>query len=99
MRNKDWVEIHSKNPDHDAILCASFFKSAKNGSQTIFKGGKSLVYFHIPNSVYGSYEAWLEECEFQKLFSDESVTQNVGHRITSRMSADCIIPYLDSHLS
>lgn len=78
MRNKDWVEIHPKNPDHDAILCASFFKSAKNGSQSIFKGGKSLVYFHIPNSVYGSYEAWLEEREFQKLFSDESVTQNVG---------------------
>ena len=59
MRDKDWVEICLRNPDRDAILCPSFFKGAKNGSQTIFKGGKSLVNFYIPNNVYGRYETWL----------------------------------------
>ncbi|KDR65144.1 hypothetical protein GALMADRAFT_1330174 [Galerina marginata CBS 339.88] len=75
MRNKDWVEIHPKDPDRDAILSPSFFKSAKNASQTIFKGGKSLVYFHIPNKVYGRYEAWLEERDYQNLFSNGMVDQ------------------------
>ena len=79
MRDKDWVEICPRNPDRDVILCPSFFKSTKNGSQTIFKGGKSLVNFHIPNNVYGRYEAWLEEREFQALFPDKSVGENVGH--------------------
>jgi len=64
MRDKDWVEIHPRIPDRDAILCPSFFKSAKNGSQTVFKGGKAIVQFHIPNNVYARYGAWIEEREF-----------------------------------
>jgi len=78
MRDKDWVEIHPRIPDRDAILCPSFFKSAKNGSQTVFKGGKAIVQFHIPNNVYVRYEAWIEEHEFQKLFPDESVDHSVS---------------------
>lgn len=81
MRDKDWVEIRPRNPDRDAIMCPSFFMRAKNGSQTMFKGGKALVFFHIPNKVYAGYEAWLEERKYEKLFATKSVDKAVGLQI------------------
>lgn len=55
------------------------------------------MYFHIPNNVYSSYEAQLEEREFQKLFSDESVTQNVGIGLLL-LEYWLTVLYLDSRL-
>ena len=77
MRDKDWVELHPRMPDHDALLCPSFFKNARKGGQT-FKGGKALVHFHIPNNIYTAYEACLEEREYQNLVLDEPIDHRVS---------------------
>jgi hypothetical protein len=52
MRDKLWVLLKPTAPDRNAIA-RHFFKRGKKGIQ-IFKTGKTVIYFHIPNEVYSS---------------------------------------------
>lgn len=65
MRNKDWVEMRAKSPDCDAIFSSGFYKEGKKGGAPVFKGGRALVYLHVPNSVYDKYLDWCEKEELE----------------------------------
>lgn len=65
MRTKDWVEIQPLNPDRD-VIARQFFKTGKNGGIT-FKTGRCLIYFHIPNKIYGRYLDYVEKNEEERL--------------------------------
>lgn len=44
----------------------------------MFKGGKALVHFHIPNNLYAAYEACFEEQDYQSLVLDESIDHGIS---------------------
>jgi len=55
MRSKEWAVIHPKTPDIDAINTKKFWKEAKNAVLPVFKGGRTIVHFHIPNPIFEKY--------------------------------------------
>lgn len=58
MRNKDWAVIHPKTPDIDAVNTTKFWKEGKKNTLPVFKGGRTIVNFHIPNPVFEKYINW-----------------------------------------
>lgn len=65
MRDKDWCEIHAKEPDR-GVIAHNFYKPGKNGIPT-FKTGRCLIQFHIPNNIYGEVQDWAEKLELERL--------------------------------
>ena len=64
MRNKDWVEICPQDPDHD-VIARPFFQQGKNGA-SIFKTGRCIINFHIPNAIYDLYVQYAEQKELER---------------------------------
>ncbi|KAF8808594.1 hypothetical protein BYT27DRAFT_7222856 [Phlegmacium glaucopus] len=62
MRDKLWVILKPNIPDCD-VIARHFFKAGKKGTQ-IFKSGKTIIHFHIPNEIY---DAMLEKRDEDKI--------------------------------
>lgn len=52
MRDKLWVILKPTAPDRD-VISRHFFRSGRNGAQ-VFKTGKTIINFHVPNEVYNA---------------------------------------------
>jgi len=50
MHDKWWVTLEPSIPDC-SVIARHFFKARKKGAQ-MFKSGKTIVHFHIPNEIY-----------------------------------------------
>ena len=52
MRDKLWVILKPTAPDRD-VISRHFFRSGRKGAQ-IFKTGKTIINFHVPNEVHNA---------------------------------------------
>lgn len=82
MRDKQWVILYPTDPDCDAIA-KYFFKTGKKGNR-IFKSGKTVIQFHIPNEIY---DDMLEKRETNNEWPPEKNTERkpVGRKVTARV--------------
>ncbi|KAF8056047.1 hypothetical protein FPV67DRAFT_1678847 [Lyophyllum atratum] len=64
MRDKDGARIKSNTPDRD-VISKPFFKTAKGGQ--VFKEGRCIINFHVPNPIYNQYLTWSEQREEERL--------------------------------
>jgi len=76
MRDKLWVILNPTFPYRDAIA-RNFFKSGKKGAQ-IFKSGKIIIHFHIPNEIYNTMleQRDRDESEAEKRVREEQIRNN-----------------------
>lgn len=83
MRDKLWVILNPTTPDRDAIA-KHFFKSGKKGVQ-IFKSGKIIIHFHVPNEIYNTM---LEKRDSDELEAEERVRLEEQIRKNKTIVAD-----------
>ncbi|KAF8151403.1 hypothetical protein B0H34DRAFT_755565 [Crassisporium funariophilum] len=67
MRDKDGARIKPNVPDRD-VISKPFFKTARGGQ--VFKEGRCIVNFHVPNPIYSQYLIWSERREEQRLHAE-----------------------------
>ena len=65
MRNHNWVVLAPKIPDCDVIVDLFFKWVGKKGGLT-FKGGKCIIYLHVPNHIYNAMLTWEELYELKE---------------------------------
>jgi len=70
MRSKEWVAIQPLNPDRD-VISRPFFKSGRSGGASVFKTGRCVVLFQIPNSIYNQYLNHAERKEAERVNKEE----------------------------
>jgi hypothetical protein len=83
MRDKLWVILEPTAPDRDAIS-KHFFKPGKKGQ--IFKTGKTLIHFHIPNKVYAAMLTKQADDELEA--EQKAVTRNKKIKCSPSDGAD-----------
>ncbi|KAF5377829.1 hypothetical protein D9615_006831 [Tricholomella constricta] len=69
MRDHDGAKLRAGDPDRD-IISKKFFKTVK-GAQ-VFKEGREVINFHVPNDIYHRYLAWSEAREEEQMLRDQT---------------------------
>ena len=99
MRDKLWVILNPTVLDCDAIA-KHFFKTGKKGNR-IFKSGKTIIHFHIPNEIHNAMlekkrepgNEWRPEKNTERKPAGRKVTARVNN-IEPSMAADFTVSIL-----
>jgi hypothetical protein len=79
MRSKEWVVIQPLNPDRD-VISRPFFKSGRGGA-VVFKAGRCIVLFHIPNNIYSQYLNHAERKQKERVNKHSEEPEEVSEKV------------------
>ena len=83
MRDKNWVELVPRCPDHDIIY--KHFLSGRGKKGPSFKAGKTLIQFHVPNEIHAAMLKKMEADELVEFKEEDS--ERARHNVTTERAA------------